>query len=146
VILSKSNRQLDDYWTQKQYYERYTKNDWEDDLGHERRSIIFGKGKAIIGGEESSYKEIIDSALKDKYKLFRYLSNGLKSERQSQKLFVEFLAICSLPDERFSCASSTFSSRCSTISFLIVTISARFETLEYNMKKFASVKGGPNTV
>jgi hypothetical protein len=43
AIISKSSRHMDNYWAEKQSCERYSKDDWEDDLGCERRSSIFGK-------------------------------------------------------------------------------------------------------
>ncbi len=45
-IVSKSSRQLDNYWAEKQGCERHPKDDWEDDLGCERSSIF---GREIIG-------------------------------------------------------------------------------------------------
>jgi hypothetical protein len=47
--------------------ERHSKDDWEDYLGRERRSSIFGReiiGQGSSRREESSVEEVIEGAIK----------------------------------------------------------------------------------
>jgi hypothetical protein len=55
------------YWTEKQSCERHLKDDWEDDLGWERRSKIFRKVtiRDVRAVNRARVTKLLFSAIKD---------------------------------------------------------------------------------